>query len=95
MTHNKPHPVVTIGSVAFGNALPFALIAGPCAMESRDHALFMADALVEITKKLSIPLVFKASFDKANRTSASGRRGIGLDQALQVLPISRPNIMCR
>ncbi len=84
MKHNKPHPVVTIGSVAFGNALPFALIAGPCAMESRDHALFMADALVEITKKLSIPLVFKASFDKANRTSASGRRGIGLDQALQV-----------
>jgi 2-dehydro-3-deoxyphosphooctonate aldolase (KDO 8-P synthase) len=84
MTHNKPHPVVTIGSVAFGNALPFALIAGPCAMESRDHALFMADALVEITQKLSIPLVFKASFDKANRTSASGRRGIGLDQAMQV-----------
>ena len=84
MTHHPANPIVHLGSVRFSNALPFALIAGPCAMESRDHALFMADALVEITQKLSIPLVFKASFDKANRTSASGRRGIGLDQALQV-----------
>ena len=84
MTHHSANPIVHLGPVRFGNALPFALIAGPCAMESRDHALFMADALVEITKKLSIPLVFKASFDKANRTSASGRRGIGLDKALQV-----------
>ncbi|NDB70065.1 MAG: 3-deoxy-8-phosphooctulonate synthase, partial [Methylocystaceae bacterium] len=76
--------VVSLGSVSFGNHLPFTLIAGPCAMESADHAHFMADALVELTKRLGIGLVFKASFDKANRTSASGRRGIGLEKALQV-----------
>ena len=76
--------VVSLGSVSFGNHLPFTLIAGPCAMESADHAHFMADALVELTNRLVIGLVFKASFDKANRTSASGRRGIGLEKALQV-----------
>ncbi len=84
----KPASVVTIGAGAraasFGNALPLALIAGPCAMESRDHALYMAEKLAEITGKLGMPLVFKTSFDKANRTSASGRRGIGLDAALKV-----------
>jgi 2-dehydro-3-deoxyphosphooctonate aldolase (KDO 8-P synthase) len=73
-----PHPA------HFGNALPFALIAGPCAMESRDHALFMAEKLKAIAGRLGIDLVFKTSFDKANRTSASGRRGIGLDEALKV-----------
>jgi 2-dehydro-3-deoxyphosphooctonate aldolase (KDO 8-P synthase) len=84
----RPATVVTIGEGAhaarFGNALPFALIAGPCAMESRDHALFMAEKLLGITEKLGIPLVFKSSFDKANRTSAGGRRGVGLDAALKV-----------
>ena len=84
----RPAPVVTIGEGAraarFGNALPFALIAGPCAMESRDHALFMAEKLLLITEKLGVPLVFKSSFDKANRTSAAGRRGVGLDAALKV-----------
>ncbi len=85
---NNASPVVTIGEGAraarFGNALPFALIAGPCAMESRDHALFMAERLAELTGKLGLGLVFKSSFDKANRTSASGRRGIGLDAALKI-----------
>jgi 2-dehydro-3-deoxyphosphooctonate aldolase (KDO 8-P synthase) len=79
---------VTIGSgpraATFGNDLPLALIAGPCAMESRDHALFMAENLQKITERLNIGLVFKSSFDKANRTSAKGRRGIGLDEALKV-----------
>ena len=84
MTTPSAKSVVSIGSLDCGNHLPFTLIAGPCAMESADHALFMADALVEITKRLGIGLVFKASFDKANRTSASGRRGIGLDKAMQV-----------
>jgi 2-dehydro-3-deoxyphosphooctonate aldolase (KDO 8-P synthase) len=84
MTTHRAKSVVSIGSLNCGNDLPFTLIAGPCAMESADHALFMADALVEITKRLGIGLVFKASFDKANRTSASGRRGIGLDKAMQV-----------
>ena len=84
MTTHRAKSVVSLGSLNCGNDLPFTLIAGPCAMESADHAVFMADALVEITKRLGIGLVFKASFDKANRTSASGRRGIGLDKAMQV-----------
>jgi 2-dehydro-3-deoxyphosphooctonate aldolase (KDO 8-P synthase) len=77
-------PVVTAGSVKFGNALPLAVIAGPCALESRAHAFEMATALKEISAKLGIGLVYKTSFDKANRTSASGGRGIGLKEALPV-----------
>ncbi len=71
-------------AVRFGNALPLALIAGPCAMESRDHALFMADALAELAARLCIGLVFKSSFDKANRTSSDSARGLGLDKALTI-----------
>ncbi|WP_062202524.1 3-deoxy-8-phosphooctulonate synthase [Aureimonas sp. AU12] len=63
---------------------PFALIAGPCQMESRDHALMIAERMVRITGDLGIDFVFKASFDKANRTSLKGQRGIGLDGALKV-----------
>ena len=74
--------IVKVGNVAFGNDLPFALIAGPCQMESRDHALELASAIREICQKLNIPFVFKASFDKANRTSVNGKRGIGLEAAL-------------
>src|ERR1051326_8632178 len=79
-----PNAVVTAGQVRFGNDLPLALIAGPCALESRAHALEMASALKEITQKLGIPLVYKTSFDKANRTSATGARGIGFDAALPI-----------
>jgi 2-dehydro-3-deoxyphosphooctonate aldolase (KDO 8-P synthase) len=77
-------PVVTAGSVKFGNTLPLAVIAGPCALESRAHAFEMATALKEIAGKLGIGLVYKTSFDKANRTSASRGRGIGLPQALPI-----------
>ncbi len=70
--------------VRFGNALPLALIAGPCALESRDHALFMADALAELAARLGIGLVYKSSFDKANRTSSDSARGLGLDKALLI-----------
>jgi 2-dehydro-3-deoxyphosphooctonate aldolase (KDO 8-P synthase) len=77
-------PVVTAGSVRFGNALPLAVIAGPCALESRAHAFEMATALKEIAARLGIGLVYKSSFDKANRTSAAGARGIGLKQALPI-----------
>ncbi len=80
MTQN----VVTVGRVAFGNALPMALIAGPCAMESREHAFEMADALTAITQRLGIGLVYKSSYDKANRTSINSARGIGLDSAMAV-----------
>jgi 2-dehydro-3-deoxyphosphooctonate aldolase (KDO 8-P synthase) len=77
-------PVVTARDVSFGNALPLALIAGPCQMESRGHALEMAAALKEMADNLGIGVIYKSSFDKANRTSASGARGIGLRQALPV-----------
>src|SRR5947207_14639270 len=80
----RPNPIVAIGQARFGNALPLALIAGPCALESRAHALEMATALKEIAGRLDVGLVYKTSFDKANRTSLSGKRGIGLDGALAV-----------
>ena len=84
-----PNAVVTIGEdlarpVRFGNALPLALIAGPCQMESREHALECALVLKEIASALDIGLVFKASFDKANRTSVKGARGMGMQAALPV-----------
>ena len=76
--------VVTAGAVAFGNHRPLALIAGPCQLESRDHALEVASALKEMAASLGIGLVFKTSFDKANRTSAGSTRGIGLEGALPI-----------
>lgn len=85
----NPNPVVSVGqsplaTVRFGNDLPLALIAGPCQLESRAHALEMASALKEIAARVGIGLVFKTSFDKANRTSASAARGVGLEAALPV-----------
>ncbi len=80
----SPGPVVMAGRVAFANHLPLALIAGPCQMESRDHALEVAGALKAMTDALGIGLVFKSSFDKANRTSGSTARGIGLAEALPI-----------
>lgn len=76
---------VTIGNITVGNQLPLALIAGPCQIESREHTLGMAKALKEITEKLGMGFVFKASYDKANRTSISGARGIGLEKGLDIL----------
>ncbi|CAO5674783.1 MAG: 2-dehydro-3-deoxyphosphooctonate aldolase [Holosporales bacterium] len=70
--------------VHFSNTLPFVLIAGPCVMESREHALKMVEALVVLTSQKKVPFVYKTSFDKANRTSITGDRGIGLDNALKV-----------
>jgi 2-dehydro-3-deoxyphosphooctonate aldolase (KDO 8-P synthase) len=79
-----PSPVVAVGDVRFGNALPLALIAGPCALESRAHAFDMASALKEIAARLGLGFVYKTSFDKANRTSIRSNRGVGLDQALPI-----------
>ena len=79
-----PNSIVAVGAARFGNALPLALIAGPCALESREHALEMAGALKEIAGRLGIGLVYKTSFDKANRTSATSARGLGLEAALPV-----------
>lgn len=79
-----PKAHVVIGDVTLGNDLPIAVFAGPCQMESRDHALDMAAALKDICTGLGVGLIYKSSFDKANRTSLSGKRGLGLDKALAV-----------
>jgi 2-dehydro-3-deoxyphosphooctonate aldolase (KDO 8-P synthase) len=79
-----PNVIVEVGEARFGNSLPFALIAGPCVLESRDHAFEMASALKEIAARLGIGLVYKTSFDKANRTSGTSARGLGLDKALSI-----------
>jgi len=79
-----PNVIVEVGAARFGNALPLTLIAGPCALESRAHALEMATALREIAERVGIGLVYKTSYDKANRTSGDSPRGIGLDKALPI-----------
>ena len=79
-----PNAAVTVGTVRFGNNLPLALIAGPCALESKAHALEMASALKEIAEKAGVGLVYKTSFDKANRTSSRSARGMGLYAALPI-----------
>jgi 2-dehydro-3-deoxyphosphooctonate aldolase (KDO 8-P synthase) len=84
MSETAPNKVVNVGAAKFGNAQPLALIAGPCQLESRAHALEMATALKEIAARVGIALVYKTSFDKANRTSAKGARGLGLDASLPV-----------
>lgn len=76
---------VRVGSLSISNDLPLILIAGPCQIESRDHALEMAQALKEIAAKAGVGLIYKSSFDKANRTSAATPRGLGLDAALPIL----------
>jgi len=80
----KPNSIVAVGKARFGNALPLALIAGPCVLESRAHAFEMAGALNEIAARRGIGFVYKTSFDKANRTSAKSARGLGLDKALTI-----------
>jgi len=80
----KPNAIVAVGAARFGNELPLALIAGPCALEGRAHALEMATALKEIAARIGIGLVYKTSFDKANRTSAKSARGLGLEPALPI-----------
>ena len=88
----KPNAAVSAGNVTFANAAPIAVLAGPCQMESRAHALEMASALKEIAVRLGIGLVFKSSFDKANRTSLSGKRGMGLEAALPVIAEIRDSL---
>ena len=85
---------VSINDLTLGNDLPFALIAGPCALESRAHALETSAALKEMTDALGIGLIYKSSFDKANRTSISSERGIGMDKALPILAEVRETIGC-
>jgi len=88
----KAAPVVSVGPVQFGNDLPISIIAGPCQLESRAHALEVAGALKEIAARLGVGLVFKTSFDKANRTSGAAARGVGLAQALPVFAEIRSSL---
>jgi 2-dehydro-3-deoxyphosphooctonate aldolase (KDO 8-P synthase) len=85
---------VAVGGVTFGNDLPLVLIAGPCALESRDHALEVAQALKEMTGAMGLGFIFKTSFDKANRTSGSSPRGVGLEAALPVFAEIRDTVGC-
>jgi 2-dehydro-3-deoxyphosphooctonate aldolase (KDO 8-P synthase) len=80
-----PFHHVPVGPVTFGNDLPFVLVAGPCVIESRDHAFFMADHLTELAQKFDVPFVFKSSYDKANRLSIKSERGIGIQAGLEIL----------
>lgn len=83
---------ITVGNISISNNNPFVLIAGACQMESRDHALKISSALKDITDKLNIPLIYKTSFDKANRTSGGSKRGIGLEEALPIFQEIRDQI---
>jgi 2-dehydro-3-deoxyphosphooctonate aldolase (KDO 8-P synthase) len=91
---NKQRHVKVSDDVTIGNDLPFALIAGPCQLENREHALEMAASLVDTTKKLDIPYVFKTSYDKANRTSINSKRGVGLEKALPIFKEIRDRFGC-
>jgi 2-dehydro-3-deoxyphosphooctonate aldolase (KDO 8-P synthase) len=82
---NSPPKTVSVGDITISNACPFTLIAGPCALESLDHAEMVAGTLKELCEKRSIPLIYKTSFDKANRTSATSPRGLGLEKGLPIL----------
>ena len=85
---------VTVGNIAIGNDQPMALIAGPCQLESRAHAQEMCHALVELTGRLGVGLIYKTSFDKANRTSATSARGLGMDKSLPILAELRESFGC-
>jgi len=85
---------IKIGDVSVGNDLPFALIAGPCQIESKGHAMEMAQALSEMTEKLGIGLIYKSSYDKANRTSLKAQRGIGMKDGLSILANVRESYGC-
>lgn len=85
---------VTISNVVFGNDLPFALIVGPCQIESRDHAMFMAERIAAICEKTGIQFIYKSSYDKANRSSIGTARGIGMDAGLQILAEVKSTFGC-
>lgn len=94
MALSMQNKTVTFGGVSFANHLPFALIAGPCQMESRDHAMMMAESIKKISERTDVPFVYKTSFDKANRTSLKGQRGIGLAKSLPVFEEIKKTFGC-
>ena len=85
---------ISVGKVSFSNEAPFVLISGPCQLESYEHARMLAETLAETAEGLGIGYVFKASFDKANRSSMSGKRGVGIDAGLDILARIRADVGC-
>jgi 2-dehydro-3-deoxyphosphooctonate aldolase (KDO 8-P synthase) len=85
---------ITIGNVEIGNDLPFVLIAGPCQIESRDHALFMAERIAEVVTRVGVRFIYKSSYDKANRSSVATARGIGMDEGLKILEEVKSTFGC-
>ena len=85
---------VTINDILIANNLPFTFVAGPCQIETLDHALFIAECIKKITDKLNISFIYKSSFDKANRTSAKAQRGVGIDKGLEILAKVKSEIGC-
>ncbi len=85
---------IKIDNISIANNLPFCLVAGPCQIETLDHALFIAEAIKKITDKLNIPFIYKSSFDKANRSSVNAKRGAGLDEGLEILAKVKSKIDC-
>lgn len=85
---------IEIGHIKIGNDLPLVILAGPCQMESRDHALMMAASLQKISEDVGVPFIFKTSFDKANRTSVNAKRGVGLEESLSVFQEIKEQIGC-
>ncbi len=94
MRENIKHKHISVGNVKFGNDLPFVLIAGPCQIESLDHALIMAEKINEAAHKAGVPYVYKSSFDKANRSSISTARGVGMEAGLDILAAVKERFGC-
>ncbi len=86
--------IVKVGNIKIANNLPFTLVAGPCQIETLDHALFMAGSIKKITDKLAIPFIYKSSYDKANRTSVNSQRGAGLEKGLEILQKVKSELGC-
>lgn len=94
MLENVKHKHVSVGNVTFGNDLPFVLIAGPCQIESLDHAFMMAEKIAEAAQSAGVPFVYKSSFDKANRSSISTARGVGMETGLNILAAVKERFGC-
>ena len=86
------HKVVTVNNIDIANSLPFTLIAGPCVVESEDHALKTAKTISDVSNKLGINFIYKSSFDKANRSSISSNRGLGMNEGLRILESVKKNL---
>lgn len=87
--------VISIDNIKISNNLPFVFIAGPCQIESLEHSLKICDFLMNLCFKLNIPFIFKSSFDKANRTSEKGKRGIGVDESIKVFEVLKKEFNCK